>query len=66
MAKIQVDNFSNDDLERRYLELGDKKAWKDLCENCKLPTLLHSGPCTRQVEAVTWEKIVEETSLRVG
>ena len=57
---MQVDNFSDDDLAKRYLELGDKMAWYETCKNCRLPTLLHSGPCTIQVEAVNWEKVVDE------
>ena len=55
---MQFDNFSDDDLTKRYLELGEKMAWNITCKNCRIAELLHSGPCTIQVEAVNWEKIV--------
>ena len=60
MAKMYVDNYSDDELAKRYLKIGDKLAWNEGCKNCKMPILLHNGPCTRQVEANTFEKIVEE------
>ena len=59
---MSVDNYSDDDLAKRYMNLGDRMAWNDRCKNCKMPTLLHDGPCTRQQEANTFEsnKILEE------
>ena len=62
MAKISVENYSDDDLSKRYMNLLDREAWNEGCKNCKMPSLLHNGPCTRQQEANAFEsnKILEE------
>ena len=62
MVVVSIDNFSNDDLARKYGELVNKETWDEICKNCRIPTLLHEGVCTRQNEAAALEhdKILDE------
>ena len=39
MVNLTIDEFSNDELAKRYNELGDKETWNDLCKNCRMPEL---------------------------
>ena len=63
MNKLSVDNYSDDDLMKRYMDLVDKNKYDETCKNCRMSTLLHDGPCTRMQAVSTFEndsKILEE------
>ena len=53
MVKIIVENFSDEDLRKIYMELNRKENWDSKCEMCKMPEILHKGACTRTTEAGT-------------
>ena len=53
MVKIIVENFSDEDLRKIYMELNRKENWDSKCEMCKMPEILHKGVCTRTTEAGT-------------
>ena len=55
MVKINVESFSEEVLMKRWSELVRKEAWDEECEVCKMPVMLHKGPCTRKVEVNTVE-----------
>ena len=51
---------------KRWSELVRKESWDEECEICKMPVMLHKGPCTRiQGEANAFEfgKLWEAWSL---
>ena len=50
MVKINVESFSEEELRKRFNELGRKGDWDKECESCKNPVLLHKTNCTRKVE----------------
>ena len=50
MVKINVESFSEEELRKRFNELGRKGDWDKECESCKNPELLHKANCTRKVE----------------
>ena len=50
MVKINEESFSEDELARRWNELARKEDWLEECDMCKLPSMLHRGPCTRKEE----------------
>ena len=58
MVKVTIENFSNDELEKRWNALENKDNWEEECEWCKMPGMLHKGPCTRK-EGVDHEKVLE-------
>ena len=35
---------------KRWSELVRKESWDEECEACKMPVMLHKGPCTRKAE----------------
>ena len=55
MVKIIVESFSDDDLEKRWSALENKDNWDEACEMCKMPGILHKGPCTRKEEVNAFE-----------
>ena len=65
MVKITVKDFSNDELEKRWNALANKDNWEEECEWCKMPGMLHKGPCTRKEEtnAFEYQKIYEGWNL---
>ena len=65
MVKITVKDFSNDELEKRWNALTNKDNWEEECEWCKMPGMLHKGPCTRKEEtnAFEYQKIYEGWNL---
>ena len=50
MVKINVESFCNDELVKRWSALARKEDWDEECEMCKMPVMLHKGPCTRKEE----------------
>ena len=57
MVKINVESFSEEELRKRWNELVRKESWDEECEICKIPVMLHKGPCTRiQGEADAFDK----------
>ena len=62
MARINIDNFSDDDLAKRYSELANRETWDEVCKTCRMPAILHKGPCTRMNEAYSFEfeKVLDE------
>ena len=50
MVKINVESFSEEELRKRWNELVRKESWDEECEACKMPVMLHKGPCTRGAE----------------
>ena len=65
MVKITVKDFTNDELEKRWNALANKDNWEEECEWCKMPGMLHKGPCTRKEEtnAFEYQKIYEGWNL---
>ena len=61
MVKIDVKDFSNEELEKRFNVLVNKENWEDKCQWCLLPGILHRHACTRKEEANAFEyqKILE-------
>merc|ERR1712082_577590 len=59
MVKIEMKDFSDEELEKRFKALANKKNWEEECQWCELPGLLHKHPCTRSdtVNAFDYEKI---------
>ena len=47
---IVVENFSEEELRKRYNELTRKDSWNKECELCKMPEMFHTGVCTRKIE----------------
>ena len=45
-----VPNFSEEELEKRWSELGNKEDWDEECKMCERPVILHIGPCERKIE----------------
>ena len=50
MVKINVESFSEDELVKRWNELARKEDWDEKCDMCRMPSMLHKGPCTRKEE----------------
>ena len=50
MVKINVVNFSEEELEKWWSELRNKKDWDEECEMCERPVMLHEEKCTRKKE----------------
>ena len=42
MAPPQVVTFPEETLQRLYKNLEDKEDWDNICEQCTLPTMLHT------------------------
>ena len=59
MVKIEMKDFSDEELEKRFKGLANKKNWDEECQWCELPVMLHKHPCTRSdtVNAFDYEKI---------
>ena len=55
MVKINVEIFSDDELVKRWNALTRKEDWDEECEMCKMPGILHKGPCTRKEEFNAFE-----------
>ena len=55
VAKINVESFSDDELVKRWSALARKEDWNEECEMCKMPVMLHKGPCTRKEELNAFE-----------
>ena len=55
MAKIIIENYSDDELEKRMNALEDIDNWIDEFKGCGMPDMLHKGPCTRK--EFDWEYI---------
>ena len=55
MVKINVKDFSNEELEKRFNALVNKDNWEEECEWCMMPGMLHKGPCTRKEETNAFE-----------
>ena len=51
MSNYIIDEYSEEDLTKRYRELVSKDIWDEMCRNCRMPFLLHNGACTRSKEA---------------
>ena len=45
-----MESFSDDDLVKMWNALARKDDWIDECEMCRMPCMLHKGPCTRKEE----------------
>ena len=41
MVKINVESFSEEELMKKWSELGRKESWDEKCEMCKMPEILH-------------------------
>ena len=53
---MNIESFSEEEVMKRWSELVRKKSWEGECEICKMPLMLHKGPCTRiQGEANSFE-----------
>ena len=50
MVKIIVENFSEEELRKKWNELTRKESWDNECETCRMPEMLHKGACTRKTE----------------
>ena len=51
MVEIIVENFSEEELIKRWNELNRKERdWDKECEMCQMPEMLHTGACTRKTE----------------
>ena len=50
MVEIIVENFSEEELIKRWNELGNKEDWDKECEMCKMPEILHTEAYTRKLE----------------
>ena len=50
-----IKNFSEEALKKLYCDFEDLENWDEPCEECEMPTLLHSGneTCTKMSE---WER----------
>ena len=48
IVKINVESFSDDELVKRWNALTRKEDWDEVCKMCKMPVILHKGPCTRK------------------
>ena len=55
MVKISIESFSDDELAKRWSALENKDNWDEACEMCKMPGILHKGPCTRKEEVNAFE-----------
>ena len=45
-----VANVSEEKLEKRWSELGNKNNWDEECEMCERLVILHDDECTRKTE----------------
>ena len=71
MAKIVVETFGDNALQKIYLDLSHKDDWDEECELCRMPTLLHrdttakriQGSCTRRTELTDAAKDKAEAKL---
>ena len=56
-----IKNFSEEALKKLYCDFEDLENWDEPCEECEMPTLLHSGneTCTRMSE----QELLEGWSL---
>ena len=50
-----MESFSDDELVKRWNALARKEDWDEECEMCKMPGILHKGPCTRKEELNAFE-----------
>ena len=50
MVKINVESFSEEALRKLFNDLSRKESWDAECETCRMPEMLHKGPCTRKTE----------------
>ena len=50
MVEIIVENFSEEELRKRWNELTRKENWDNECELCRMPEILHKGVCARKRE----------------
>ena len=50
MVKIKVESFSEEELRKRWNELSRKESWDNEWETCRMPEMLHKGPCTRKTD----------------
>ena len=50
ILRINVANFSEEKLEKRWSQLGNTENWDDEYEMCKRPVILHIGPYERRIE----------------
>ena len=59
MVKIEMKDFSDEELEKRFKGLANKKNRDEECQWCEQPGMLHKHPCTRSdtVNAFDYEKI---------
>ena len=53
MVKIIVENFSDEDLRKIYIELYRKESWDSECKMDRMQEILHKGACTRTKEVGT-------------
>ena len=62
MVNLIIDEFSEDELTKRYSELVNKETWDEICKNCQMPMLFHKGVCTRgsEAEALDSDRILDE------
>ena len=65
MVKISVENFTDDELLKKYNELEQKEDFDERCKDCKMPQLLHKVACTRrdEVNAFEFERIANQWEL---
>ena len=50
MVKIIVENFSEEELRKKWNESTRKESWDNECETCRMPEMLHKGACTKKTE----------------
>merc|ERR1711989_175031 len=47
---INIANFSEEELEKRWSELRNKEDWDEECEKCERPAMLHIRQCERKTK----------------
>ena len=57
MVKIEMKGFSDEELEKRFEELANKKNWDEGCQWCEHPVMLHRQPCIRSDTANDYKKV---------
>ena len=50
MVKIIIENFSKEEMRKKWNELTRKESWDNECEACRMPEMLHKGAHTRKTE----------------
>ena len=50
--------FSEEELEKRYDELANKKNWDEGCRWCEYPVMLHRQACIRGDTTNDYRKVV--------